>query len=371
MLIKDNDTLSTVCQEIEEESLLIVDTEFVRNKCYFPKLCLIQIATTNHSFAVDTLEQLDFKPLLKLLANPNTVKVIHSARQDIEALHHAFGIALPNIFDTQLAMQFLSPNEPISYEGLVKHYLGYKVDKKLQYSDWMQRPLTKEHLEYALLDVVYLRDIYPKMLQDLTNRKRLEWVLDECEVYNESKDFYPKEQDLFKKFLNFFKSIFELQRCLKLVRWRESVARKKNVIRNQILSDDEIVWLVKHGSVNKKIEKRLSALTDELVNVLSNKEESPEDVELIKKIISYRQTQGYQRTYGFDILKILLHKIAYEQEINPSLIATSNDLTKLSSGFKDEKFNHGWRKEIFGDTIEAFLQNKEGVYYKEGKLELR
>lgn len=371
MLIQDGDKLKAVCQEIEKEPFLILDTEFIRNKNYYPKLCLIQIATSSHLFAVDMVANIEFAPLVKLLSNPHTTKVIHSARQDVEVLFHTFGFMLPKIFDTQLAMQFLSVGEPISYEGLVKHFLGSKVDKQLQYSDWIQRPLTSDQLAYALLDVVYLRDIYPKMINELEKRNRLNWVLEECRTYDEIKDFYPNEEELARKFLAFFKEAAELQKCLQVLRFREHAARKNDVIRSLILKDEEVALLVRHGTVGDKIKRKLGSLSDELCRILVSKEVSPQDQEAVDRIIKYSQRQGYPKTYTFEVLKVLLRKISYEQEIAASLIATTNDLIKLAYGLKEKKFSKGWRKEIFGDTIEAFLQSKEGIYCKEGLLELR
>jgi ribonuclease D len=371
MLIQDGDKLKAVCQEIEKEPFLILDTEFLRNKDYYPKLCLIQIATSSHLFAVDTLANIELAPLVKLLSNPHTTKVVHSARQDVEVLFHTFGFMVPKIFDTQLAMQFLSVGEPISYEGLVKHFLGNKVDKQLQYSDWIQRPLTTNQLAYALLDVEYLRDIYPIMLKELEKRGRLNWALEECSSYDEIKDFYPNEEELVRKFLAFFKETAELQKCLQVLRFREQAARKNNVIRSLILNDEEVALLVRQGTVGDKIKRKLGSLSDELSEILLSREVNPKDQELVDKIISYRQTQGYPKTFAFEVLKVLLKKISYDQEIAPTLIATTNDLVKLASGLKEKKFSKGWRKEIFGDTIEAFLQSKEGLYCKDGLLELR
>ena len=156
-----------------------------------------------------------------------------------------------------------------------------------------------------------------------------------------------------------------------MLRFREQAARKNNVIRSLILNDEEVALLVRQGTVGDKIKRKLGSLSDELSEILLSREVNPKDQELVDKIISYRQTQGYPKTFAFEVLKVLLKKISYDQEIAPTLIATTNDLVKLASGLKEKKFSKGWRKEIFGDTIEAFLQSKEGLYCKDGLLELR
>ena len=148
-------------------------------------------------------------------------------------------------------------------------------------------------------------------------------------------------------------------------------ARKSNVIRALILKDEEVALLIKQGTVSEKMKRKFGLLSEELNGILMTKHVDKEDEMLIERIIRYRQTQGYSKTFVFEILKVLLKKISYEQEIASTLIATTNDLLKIASGLKEQKFSKGWRKEIFGGTIEAFLQNKEGLYCKEALLELR
>ena len=171
--ISEFNDIKHLCESCNENSFITIDTEFVRNKSFFPKLCLIQIANKKQAVIIDTIVSKNLKPIEKLLTNSKIVKVLHSSRQDLEVFYNTFKILPKNIFDTQIAYSFLGLDDQISYEKLVLKYCNKKIDKKYQYCDWSLRPLNLNQINYALSDVSYLIKIFTKMNNQL--KKKIEW----------------------------------------------------------------------------------------------------------------------------------------------------------------------------------------------------
>ena len=159
------------CDNCINDSFITIDTEFIRNKSFFPKLCLIQIANKEEAVVIDTLIAKNLKPIQKILSNPSIIKVLHSSRQDLEIFYNTFKKLPKNIFDTQIGYSFLGLDDQISYEKLVLKYCNKKIDKKYQYYDWSIRPLNSNQINYALYDVSYLKTVYTKMIQELKKKK--------------------------------------------------------------------------------------------------------------------------------------------------------------------------------------------------------
>lgn len=370
MLIQDSIQLNEICLQIKDHDFLVIDTEFIRTNTYYPILCLIQIATTDTLFAVDMLSDMDFTALEKILKNSNICKIIHSPRQDLEGIYYRFGFIIENIFDTQLASQFLGLGEQISYEALVKHYLVKQIDKKWQHSNWLQRPLIDDQLNYALLDVSLLKEIYPKIIEDLKRRNRLQWALDENESrYGTIKNFETCPEEQLKKFSPHFREIKQFAAALALIVLRENKAKSSNLNRNRVLEDEDIVSIVRSMHVNDRLCKKLG-MTSEINNIFEAKISDTHE-QIIKRIISDKDLHFQNKNFIFDLLKVLLKKIAADEQMAPTLIATTNDLLKIATGSFSEKFVCGWRKEIFTDIIESFLLNKKGLYCNKKILELR
>ena len=167
------------CDDSIREPYITIDTEFIRNKSFFPKLCLIQLATNNQAIIIDTLSSINLEPIKNILINPKILKVFHSSRQDLEIIFNTFKILPKNIFDTQIAFSFLSLDDQVSYEKLVLKYCKKSIDKKYQYYDWSLRPLNSNQIAYALSDVSYLTKIYQSIILELKKKKMLDWVFEE------------------------------------------------------------------------------------------------------------------------------------------------------------------------------------------------
>ena len=182
-LIKTNEELVDVCKSISEEKFITIDTEFIREKTYWSKLCLIQICTHNKEIIIDPLENnIDLKPFIKILNKKSILKILHSGRQDIEIFYKISGKIPKPIFDTQIAAMVCGFGESVGYEKLVDKILNKKIDKSSRFSNWAKRPLTKKQLKYAIGDVTHLFEIYPILNKEIEEKGRTSWLKDELKI---------------------------------------------------------------------------------------------------------------------------------------------------------------------------------------------
>ena len=178
--IQNNNELQSYCNNLVNQDWLAVDTEFIRENTYYPKLCLIQIASKNHIAYIDTLSIKDLSALYRPLYKAEITKIFHSASQDLEIFYNLFNSVPTPIFDTQIAASALGYGDQISYAELVKSICNINLDKSLSRTNWDKRPLSEHEIQYALDDVIYLADVFHHLQQELGNQKRSHWVADEC-----------------------------------------------------------------------------------------------------------------------------------------------------------------------------------------------
>jgi ribonuclease D len=345
MLITDNYNLKQEVSKIMECDVIAIDTEFVREKTYYPKLSLIQIATRQTFFAVDALSDIDIKILKPLLQKKSIIKIFHSCKQDLEVLFNYFDVIPKNIFDTQIAAMLLGYNEPPSYETLITDFIGEKPDKKFQYSDWLQRPLLEDQLKYAYDDVILLLKAYPIILSKLDELNRLLWLKEECEALEAQTNFIATEEELLRKFVQQLDNQKQLFDCLKIIRLREQKAKNLNLNRARVLNDRNMITIIKFGGKPK--DSKLSKSEIEEALNYANTEHDIKTVEKCQKLSKLRRSQKVET---FLQLRKELHKVAENQKIAPSLIATSDEIVKFANGIKKNiRFLSGWRKNIFGN----------------------
>ncbi len=350
MLIQDSQELAKLCNQVSKAKYLALDTEFMRTDTYFPKLSLIQISNGDLTFAVDMLEDLDVTPLDIILQNPDIVKVIHSARQDMEVLYNKFGHLPKNVFDTQIACQFLGFHNPPGYETIIDHFLNIKVNKKLQFSNWLKRPLSNSSLLYALNDVKHLFEAYQHICDELKALKRYEWVVEECRFLENNTNFIHTSTELLHKFQTYFYTEEQFAKCLVLLRWREQIAIARDMIRRRVLSDEAIVLFVKRHVFPHYIKKYLSQ--DEIAGLKSKVDSfapSAEDQKLIAEVLKHKSLRSLPKGEMFRMLQELLASISNKKNIAASIIASSDEIARLAS-YNDENIRcfSGWRFEIFG-----------------------
>ncbi len=246
-VITSTPDLEQACAYLSQQPFITVDTEFLRQTTYRPKLCLIQMAGEGLEFAVDPLTGLDLSSFYALMANEAVVKVFHAARQDIEIIHQEAGIIPNPIFDSQIAAMALGHGEAISYGALVKKLLKRTHDKTYQSIDWCVRPLGPRQIEYALGDVTHLRDVYTKLKQRLEETGRESWLEEEVAVLTDPKTYAFDPADAWKRMKLSGKSRLGKIIIIELSAWRERTAQNENVPRGRVLKDEAIYEIAKHA----------------------------------------------------------------------------------------------------------------------------
>ncbi|HZV20997.1 MAG TPA: ribonuclease D, partial [Hyphomicrobiales bacterium] len=256
--------LQNACIYLSQKPYVAVDTEFVRQTTYRPKLCLIQMAAPGSEAIIDPLSGVDLKPFYALMANKAVVKVFHAARQDIEIIYQEAGIIPHPIFDTQIAAMALGHGDAISYGSLVRKLLKRSHDKTYQAIDWCQRPLNPRQLEYALGDVTHLRDLYLKLKQRLQDTGRESWLEEEEAVLTDPKTYAFDPADAWKRLKIGGKSRQARAIIMELAAWRERVAQEENIPRGWVLKDEAIYEVAKHAPRSLEALSRLRSVRDSL-----------------------------------------------------------------------------------------------------------
>ncbi len=241
-IVQDNKSLEKLCKLLNKYKIIFLDTEFKRDNTYWPILCTIQIKTQRKEFLIDMFseEKMNFENFKRVLQSKKILKVIHSARQDVEVLNYTFDISLANIFDTQIAFNSIFGEETIGYNSLVNELFKIKLSKKYQVSDWTKRPLSSEQINYARNDVYYLPKIYYNLLQKIRKKNLVKKVKKKVEEHLDTKDIHNvKKSHKRIKFKSYSKD--EKKLIKKFSEWRENYAQQADLPRNWIVSDKNLI----------------------------------------------------------------------------------------------------------------------------------
>ncbi|CAL7960034.1 ribonuclease D [Alphaproteobacteria bacterium] len=386
MFINTNEQLIKHCALAACCQYIAIDTEFIcSNRYYYPVLALIQVAYGGDVILIDTLSNVNFTPLAELLTNQNVTKIIHSSRQDMEAIYHKLGVLLSPIFDTQLAALFLGFNEAPSYELIARLYLDVKISKDIQFSNWLVRPLTKRQLDYAVSDVVHLLPIFRKMRSELQECNKLAFLTEECANISKNAKFYPTPAYLLATVANLERADHVyLVACLKILEWREKLACKLNIPRNALLDGklipivvNEFLKLTSQFSDNAKTELsvqdcRKLVLHNGLIKYLSKirkdifskliafllKIPTPRHHEIcqIEHIITaFQQKRRLVHVPEYSSLKTLLLVVSAKYRISTTIIANKSDILLLANNMHVSKIMTGWRYDVFGRYAKELL----------------
>src|SRR5690606_38777006 len=227
--ITTTQALEAFCKDAATHDFVTVDTEFLRETTYWPKLCLLQAATPDQAVIIDPLANgLDLAPFAALLVNPDVTKVFHAARQDIEIFVKMFGIVPQPLFDTQVAASVCGHGDSVSYDNLVRAIVGEQIDKSSRFTDWSHRPLTEKQLTYALADVTHLRNIYVQLRTEIEKAKRGAWVADEMAVLESVDTYVVQPQDAWKRVKARVNKPRDLAALQAIAAWREKRAQENN-----------------------------------------------------------------------------------------------------------------------------------------------
>lgn len=245
-IVQDNKSLKSLCKNLKNHKIIYLDTEFRRDRTYWPLLCTIQIRTQKKSYLIDMIsnQNMDFKQLREILKNKNILKVIHSARQDIEVLLYSFNLIVWPIFDTQLAYLLAYNENNIGYTNLVEKLLKIKLSKKYQQSNWEMRPLSKSQIDYAENDVKFLPKIHEIILREIRKKRKIKKLNIEINKLKSIENIFDIK-NAYKRIKTKKLSIKELKILKLIAEWREELAQKINIPRNWVVSDKLIIQVIK------------------------------------------------------------------------------------------------------------------------------
>lgn len=383
MYIDNNDDLQKLCSELDGAKEIFFDTEFMRERTYYPKLCLIQIGYISKTpsqeegdgggnYAIDPLAGMDLTPLLEKLVSRETLLIFHSGRQDLEIIFNEIGKLPENIFDTQIAAMVCGFGEQVSYAQLVDKFAGEKIDKSQRFTDWSKRPLSDKQIQYALNDVIYLPKIYEGLKTSLAEDGRDQWLTQEVAGLINPASYDEDPMETWKKIKSKGTRNLDLGVLQHLSAWRDLRARKVDKPRRFLIKDEVLVGVA--NNIPKNI--------DELKNFRGIGNVSRETLEKMMEAIAKGQAteeddkpqlkarpRHHADGYVVDLLKLLLKRTCSEKNVAAKLIASSSDLEAFALG-KEVKFSEGWRYDVFGKQAEALLNGEIKFSVKDNSFEM-
>jgi len=356
--INTNKDLTSCCDRLKTSPWLAVDTEFVRERTYFPLLCLIQIATEQEIFCIDVLEIEDLSSLYHILLNPSIIKVIHSAKQDLEAFYYSLGKVPKPIFDTQIAATFLGEQAQIGYAALVEKYTEVTLAKAHTRANWSKRPLAAALLDYAADDVRYLGFIYEEQKQTLYEIERHSWAEEEFVSLTQRHHYAPDPNTAWQRIKRVGNLDIQQLTLLKhLASWREQEAIKKDKPRKWIIKDDVLIDIAYSKELNNENTK-INNLSDALYHRIKTECLTAVDntKTLTQNDMNKTQTLTEKETVQVIALQALVKTHATKLKLPPPLLATRKDIERLVRGEQQLPLLQGWRKAVIGKSLLQCLQ---------------
>lgn len=374
MYISNPDELADFCDRASRCKAIAVDTEFLRERTYYPRLCLVQVGLPDEVDIIDPLLIDDLGPLAELFGDDRIVKVFHACSQDLEVLFDHLGSVPTPVFDTQVAASFLGHRTQLGYGPLVQAYTGVHLAKAEALTDWSRRPLDPEQLQYAEDDVRYLPGIYQEMLDELVRTDRLGWVERELDEVLDPRQFERRPEDAY---LHLKRSKTLTRKQLGVARevcaWREETAASRDVPRRWILSDDVVV----------EVCRRSPKTVDRLRRIRGMESLSAQDAAAIVEAVlqglscasdelpprRHHQRPSVEAESVADLMNAVLKLKSDESGIAPQVIATRDDLLDFISG-GGGRLSRGWRYDLVGSLLERLLAGEVGLTVREGRVEL-
>ena len=373
MYITSPDQLKDFCKSLESSNVLAVDTEFVRERTYFHRIGLIQVAGRNGCAAIDPILLDDLTPLLEIFKDPNRTKVFHAARQDLEILVRLCGQVIPPVFDTQIASALVGWGSQISFAKLIQKALGKRIHKSETYTDWCRRPLSQDQIHYAIDDVRYLMPAYEKLLERLKQLKRSDWMQGELDIWEDPDTFALPDPHLrYMKIKNLRslkpKNIAVLR---ELAAWRERVAVTRDCLAKSIVRDETLLEIARKMpsdikdlySIRGFHQKEIGKSGKAIIESIKKGDALPED-----ELPILPEPDGHSTTRGIEELLSAFVQIRSEElKIEPSVLADRKRIHSFATHFEqrmklDEHFLlQGWRKECIGKPMLSLLNGEVGL----------
>lgn len=368
-IITSTSELAAFCARASKFDFVTIDTEFLRETTYWPKLCLVQVATDDEAVLIDPLAAgIDLQPLFELLANSTVVKVFHAARQDIEIFVKLSGSVPQNIFDTQVAASVCGFGDSVSYDNLVRGICKIELDKSSRFTDWAARPLSEKQKTYALADVTHLRDIYRALVERVKQTGRQDWVDGELEILRSIDTYVVRPEAAWERLKTKLGRPRDLAALKALAAWRERRAQDNDQPRGRVLKDDALVELAMQRPQTPEAFDKLRAVQRgygrsnggaEIIALLKDVEALPKSA-LPKPPERYRGPSP-KGAVG-DLVRVLLKAVAEEHGVAARIIATSDDIDSLVLDDNAEvPALRGWRRKLFGEKALAIKHGKIGL----------
>jgi ribonuclease D len=362
-----------LCRELAHERFVTIDTEFMRDRTYWPRLCLVQIAGEGRHAAIDPLAaKLDLEPLLELLADERVLKVFHAARQDIEIFYRLAGRIPTPLFDTQLAAMVCGYGEEVAYETLVKQLAKARIDKSSRFTDWARRPLSAQQLDYALADVIHLRVVYERLQDQLARTGRLGWVTQELSALANPGTYEQPPEEAWKRLKVRSRDRRFLALARELAAWREREAQRRDLPRNRVVRDDLLLEIAANRPTS------VEQLTG-LRRISLDRGSAVAVVEAVQRALALPEAQlpeleqqaRLARGVGpvVDLLRVLLKSKCEEHRVAQRLVATTSDLEAIAAeDAPDVAALNGWRLEVFGRSALALKRGELGLAVRDGQV---
>lgn len=369
--------LDQLVADLAGSELLAIDTEFLREKTYYAKLCLIQINNGDIQAIIDPLALKSLDALVPILTDPACTKVFHAGSQDIGILYHETGVMPAPVFDTQTAAALLGHPLQMGYGPLVKAMCDVKLAKADSYTDWSRRPLTKDQVRYALDDVVYLPEMYRMMTSELEERGRLSWLDEDFATLADPARYENVPEEMWRR----VKRVSSLsRRQLAIARgvaaWRESEAMRRDIPRRWVMSDEAVVEIARKAPRDvdrlmevRELNNRLSMRASrEVLAAVKEARELPESE--LPRID--RAPHGAHEIDGVvDLMAAVVEIRAKENDVAPPVLASKDDLSRLARGHRDDSaLLMGWRYEMVGRELIDLLEGRLVLYVNDGAIQV-
>ena len=382
--ITRTEDLARFVEAAKSAPYVTIDTEFLRERTYWSKLCLIQLAIPPASNAkdiggeavlVDPLSNdLSLEPLYDLFRHKQTVKVFHAARQDLEIFFHDAGLFPDPLFDTQVAAMVCGFGEQVGYETLVRKIVRANLDKSSRFTDWSHRPLSDAQKSYALADVTHLRAIYEFLAAELTRSGRESWLAEEIAVLENPETYTTRPEEAWLKVRTRSNSPRFLAILRELARFRESYAQGKDTPRSRVFKDDAMIEIASTKPQSEAELNRSRLLTREArkgdiaQGILAAVKAGMEARDLPQP--KYEEPGKPGNAALSELLRVLLKAKADEMGVASKLIASASDLDALAAGDRAVPALNGWRGEVFGDDALRLIRGEIALSARDGAINI-
>jgi len=378
-LITSTADLAALCQRLAEHPFVTVDTEFMRETTFWPKLCLIQLASDDEAAAIDALaEGIDLQPFIDLMRNPAVLKVFHAARQDIEIVWKMSGATPRPLFDTQVAAMVCGFGEQVSYEQLAGSLAQARIDKSSRFTDWSRRPLSDAQIEYALADVTHLRTVYQKLEAKIQKSGRSHWVGEEIAFLTAPETYEQKPENAWLRLRSRARKPRDMAILVELAAWREREAQSRDVPRSRVLKDDTLIDIAIAAPTNVEALARLRTVpqgyerskTGQDVLACVHKALAADPADYPKPERDRPAANGAGAVV--QLLKVLLQSISERHQVAAKMIATVDNLEEIANDDEaDVPALKGWRRELFGAAALDLKAGRLALAIEGGRVAVR